>query len=85
MNERMNKRPGWAMEKNSRENIEQSRQAIPPEVAFREYDAYCQQYQGDAQAEFEEKCKQMGLNAQQKQAVLQAAKRFSQLARMYKR
>lgn len=63
----------------------QSQNVIPPETAFREYEAYCQQYQGDAQAEFEEKCKQMGLNPQQRQAVLQAAGRFSQMARMFRR
>jgi hypothetical protein len=58
---------------------------IPPEQAFREFDGFCQQYQGDPQAEFEAKCREMGLSQQQRQAILQAAGRFSQMARMFKR
>ena len=63
----------------------QNPQTIPPEQAFREFDGFCQQYQGDPQAEFESKCREMGLSQQQRQAVLQAAGRFSQMARMFKR
>lgn len=63
----------------------QNQQEIPPEQAFREYDGFCQQYQGDPQAEFEAKCREMGLSQQQKDMVMQAAGRFSRMSRMFKR
>ena len=84
MNARANRQPGWAMNQNG-QNTMQNQQAIPPEQAFREYDGFCQQYQGDPQAEFEAKCREMGLNQQQKDMVLQAAGRFSRMSRMFKR
>lgn len=84
MNDRANRQPGWAMSQNG-QNTMQNPQAIPPEQAFREYDGFCQQYQGDPQAEFEAKCREMGLNQQQRDMVLQAAGRFSKLSRMFKR
>lgn len=83
MNARAPRQPGWAMSQTDTQP--QNPNAVSPEQAFREYDGFCQRYQGDPQAEFEEKCRQMGLNPQQRQAVLQAAGRFSQMARMFKR
>lgn len=75
--------PGWAM--NSQQPTQQNQQAVSPEQAFREYDNYCRQYQGDPKTEFEEKCRQMGLNPQQQQMVLQVAERFQKMAGMFKR
>ena len=77
------RQPGWAMTQDGQ--MQQTMNAVTPEQAFREYDGFCQRYQGDPQAEFEEKCRQMGLTAQQRQAVLQAAGRFAQIAGRIKR
>ena len=72
------------MNQNGQQQGQQNPQAVSPEQAFREFDGFCQQYQGDPQAEFEAKCKEMGLSPQQRQAVLPAAGRFQQLAGMFK-
>lgn len=84
MNARVNRQPGWAMNQNGQGQNGQNPQAIPPEQAFREFDGFCQQYQGDPQAEFEAKCREMGLSPQQRDMVLKVAGRFSQMARMCK-
>ena len=84
MNARANRQPGWAMNQNGQKTM-QNQQSIQPEQAFREYDGFCRQYQGDPQADFDAKCREMGLSPQQRDMVLQAAGRFTKLSRMFKR